>query len=967
MIRGIEPRSDRMPGILLRMVFGIALAFGAPALALAQLTPTFTGPATYTAGESATWTITVVNTSTSPSGTFTINTSFPEGATVTAASCSTQGAGSDCKETISDGELAGIDNVVAAANGSNNGSISIELIVAIDSDVALDPLGATATFAGDAFSSAVMETVESTPNPVVDLGVAIAKAALPATYVPGRAGQALSVALSNTGPSDAFGANFSLVWPDPVAGVSWSCAPAAACTPASGSSDATFAVDIVAGGSVTLNAALDFDSGARADLVLEPAIARAVGQNDGSADNDSDSVTLTAERRADIQVTKTASVDSASPGGAFTYDVRIQNLGPSDLGPDPDDPNTFEEIGLLLTDVFPDQLLGDLQCDDAEQPCWRVCASDQGIAGDYGPSTTDAGALTVCPTEGAIIGGSGDITNLPIALAAGSATTLRAFVRVRETGSGELENTASVRLDDGPDAQVVEDTPGGGTDSSPVITPIELATDIRVTKTDNTARAIAGEQHSYTIDVANTGFINATNVSVRDALPLFDPATPGTPGFIPGSISWQCSAIGGACCNTNSSVCGIDSPTPALAGDILNGAVDLPGLSQLRFTVTGTLDPRSTGVLENTASIELPASLQDPNENNNSATDADTSVQAQADLRLDKTLTSLTSVGGDDLPPFELVYRIEITNQGPSLATDAAVTDLLTASVFEGTRVEASWSCSVLDNPGQTACDSAEGAGPLNGANNDAVIDIDPGGRVAFELKVRTSDDAAGSVDNTARVIADAGSASDTVSTSLRGTTRLAITTTDNRNQIGPGDAIDYTVRIENEGPDDAFGARVSDIFPPVVDSLTWSCEATTPIPGDLAELGLAGAANTAADALVTSPDGRHVYAVGTSSDSLFAFDRNSVPGAGFGRVAGLETEINGIDDTGDAGGAVSAMERPLDLAISPDGLGVYVLAQPEATVVQGFFGQYAPPKWAAFTQSFPCGTLIGTSTVTAG
>ena len=947
---------------------------------VAELTVTKTsGDADYTPGETGSFQISVANAGPSDADGVTLFDSAPAGMTITDWSCS-QVVGTD--DPVDCPAASGQGDIDQAILIPADGTLTFNLDVEFASSATADPLTNVAELdVPEALRQNDPGCVEDPDDPpqlicadhsdnaplnrvaVTNLGVAIDKAALPGTYVPGTDGQAFSVEISNTGPSDALGAPFTLAWPDPVSSVAWSCVPEAACTPGSGANDAAFVVEIPAGGSVVLNASLGFDSGARADLVLAPSIAPASGETDPADDEtgdnpaaNSDSVTLEAERRADISVAKTASTETVNPGAAFVYSVEISNLGPSDLGPDPDDGSTIEEIGLLLDDVFPSQLLGDLeQCADAGLPCWRVCANDSAMAGDYGPQETDADGLTGCPT--AVVEGSGDIDDLAIALAAGSTTTLRAFVRVQSTASGELQNTAEIRLDDGPEAQVQEDTTGGGTDSSAVTTPIELSSDIRVEKSDNVTTAIAGESHSYVIDVANTGFITANNVNVFDQLPLFDSAQPETPGFVPGTISWQCRAFGGACCNTNSSECGSDEPTPSVLADVLSNGVDLPGQSQVRFTITGTLDPRGIGALSNTAMAQLPDSVGDPNEDNNQDTDDDTSVIAQGGLRLDKTVAPPVSVNGDDLPPFELEYRIEVSNAGPSRVTGAEVSDPLSAEVFEQTRSDASWTCEVIDNPGQTACGSTNGNGPLNGELNGAVVDLDAGGSVVFVLTVLTSDTAVGSVENVATVSSDAGRASDSASTSLRGETKLVITTTDSRSEVAPGDTTEYVVRIENEGPDDAFGARVSDIFPPEIDSVAWSCEAATPIPGDLAEFGLAGASNTAGNALVTSPDGRHVYAVGSETDSLFAFARNSVPGANFGNVALLETEIDGIDDAGDAGGVVTGLERPLDIAISPDGLNVYALAEPETSAANNFSGQYDPVRWSSATQNFGCGS----------
>ena len=1034
-------------------LLGALVVLGASGLSLADITleSTFTGPADYTPGGSGELVIAIVNSGDMEETGVRVSTAFPDGATVTGATCVAVGNGTSCNRRIQAGELDTNASTIDPANGS----ITYTLRVEFAADMAFPALEATATInssddtqdsvvnlsqpvalkrvsdlsltktstdstytpgsagsftlvvtndgpsdatgvtglvltdtapagmtignwsctpqaqcpvnsgngnigetlaiaAGDTLTYALDVSFDSSlqTDPLVNIASLDVPAALndpdvsdhsdqasltrdaqadlslafpadaPTEYVPGTSGQAISFSIGNAGPSDAFGANLALAWTDAVSQVSWTCSPVSACTPASGNGDVSASVDIAQGDTVTLNATLDFDSGARADLVLEPSISATDASDGNNADN-TDSLTLAVDRRADLQVTKTANVTSVNPGASFIYEIEIENLGPSDVGPDP--ASVSEEIGLLLTDIFQPGLLGDLdECRNTDLPCWKVCAADNGVSGDY------VDEQATCPTT--LVTGNisesdrpSNIDDLAIALAAGSTTTLRAFVRSSTGSSGEISNSASVRLNDGVDAQVVENTSGGGSDSSQITLPIELSTDIAVTKTDGTTTAVPGEPHSYTIEVENKGFISANNVAVFDELPLFDAAAfPGAAdnaGFIPGSVTWQCEAFGSACCNANSSNCGAGgTPTSPVLADILDNAVSLDGQGRVVFTISGQLDPRASGTLVNQASATLEPGVDDPNLDNNTASDS-TDLVPQGGLTVEKTLQSLTGV--NDLAPFTLVYSIVIANSGPSFVAGADVSDPLDASVFGSTRSEAEWTCSVVgDNPGQTACASASGLGPLQTS-----VDLDPGGSVAFSLTVSTSDLATGEVRNDVSVSSSAGAASDFEVTSLIGEAELTVAKTDNRASIAPGQQVDYLIRIDNEGPDDVFGARVADNFPDVIDSLTWSCRATTPIPGDLGFRLLAGAVDTAGDALVASTDGRHVYVVGNSADSLFAYSRTNTPGTNFGDVVLLETEINGINDGGDSGPAVSGMNGPIDIVISPDGRNVYVLS----------------------------------------
>ena len=463
---------------------------------------------------------------------------------------------------------------------------------------------------------------------------------------------------------------------------------------------------------------------------------------------------------------------------------------------------------------------------------------------------------------------------------------------------------------------------------------------------------------------------------LSDLLPVFDEDefAAGNPsaGFKPGTLAWQCQAFSGACCNANGDFdsCGISEPAEGsiddqvvtiegIKGNLLTQPVDLAGRSRVEFTVTGTLDPRASDTLVNTARIVPPAELEDPVSSNNTDTDDDTQLERQAAITVTKSLTTLVGVDSDnpDSPPFALTYAIVLQNNGPSYVPGVRVVDPLSDDAFD--QSTADWDCAVETNPGQTACAAVTGSGTL-----DTTVDLDPGGKIAFIVRVETDPDASGSVTNTARAVLQSGEQffSEAVRTTLIGSAELVITKTDNNVDLAPGDPVTYSIKVRNEGPNDVLNATVVDEFPLVIDSLTWSCQAVTPVPGDISPLRPLVPGFTPGNGLVTSPDGRHVYVIGSSTGRMFAFDRNNVPGAGFGDVTLIETEINGVDDTGDAGAVVSGMERPLDIAMSPDGLNVYALSKPETVPEFGFIEQFATSRWSRITQNFGCGSSSITS-----
>lgn len=81
-------------------------------------------------------------------------------------------------------------------------------------------------------------------------------------------------------------------------------------------------------------------------------------------------------------------------------------------------------------------------------------------------------------------------------------------------------------------------------------------------------------------------------------------------------------------------------------------------------------------------------------------------------------------------------------------------------------------------------------------------------------------------------------------------------------------------------------------------------------------------------DKVVVAPDGTSVYAqTGNGGNSLAVFERDPATG----RISYLETERNGVDDPGDAGGPVTGIAWGEALAIAPDGGAVYAASSTES------------------------------------
>ena len=325
--------------------------------------------------------------------------------------------------------------------------------------------------------------------------------AVPTDFIPGGdVDTTIEFTVTNNGPSDVAGVVLPLRWGDFVTSANWRCEPLSACQAAgeievltedttdppgtteivntgntvgagSGSGNENLTIDLVATGSaanrsVVITADLQFASRARGPYEFSPIVSVPVEDTDPA--NNAAVLTLTPDRRADIQVEKSAPA-IVNPGASFEYEIKVSNLGPSDIGPDLEEPfslgdedeNRPAEVGILLDDIFDSSLLGHLsECGDDMTPCWTACTTDSGVA-----PGTDLDPESCEPTALASFGG--DIEGLQLTLKAGNSTLIKAFARTGDTASGQVINRATAALD--PSDGVTELDPNNNSDIATII------------------------------------------------------------------------------------------------------------------------------------------------------------------------------------------------------------------------------------------------------------------------------------------------------------------------------------------------------------------------------------------------------------------------------------------------------------------------------------------------------------------
>jgi len=309
---------------------------------------------------------------------------------------------------------------------------------------------------------------------------------------------------------------------------------------------------------------------------------------DGDLTNNTSTITTEVDTMADIGVEKTLTTppSEVAAGAQIEYLIIYYNDGPSDAH------------NVIIEDIIPDGIT-------------NVMASRCGSS--FLPWFGSFNAGTVVSGGECIIVIRGDIVS--------------SFV-------GSLVNTATVESD--------EDDPDPDNNTSTIVTPVNLISDLAVSKVVDNATPDVGTQITFTIEVVNNGPSDATGVEVTDQLPngYHHTASATTQGaYDPSNGLWT-------------------------VGTLVNG-----GTASMTITAD-VLEPGVDVDYTNTATITGSDSV-DPVPDNN--TD-DQVVEPVANPSIDMVKSASESVCVlDD----EITYTFTVTNDGNLTLTDVSVSDPL--------------------------------------------------------------------------------------------------------------------------------------------------------------------------------------------------------------------------------------------------------------------------------------------------
>ncbi|MEM8961372.1 MAG: hypothetical protein AAGD38_07845 [Acidobacteriota bacterium] len=859
-------------------------------------------PGTVVPGNQVAYTITVTNLGPTDAIGAEVEDLFPASLSDVTWTCAAS-AGSTC---TANGSVEILDGINLLAGGTATYSVT----ATIASDLTTDLVNTATVTAPDGFTDPDLSNNSATDTAPVDprADLTIVKDDGTDTAVPGTQ-TTYTITVSNLGPSDVVGASVDDVFPPEITAVAWTCAPApgasagASCG-AAGATTLNDTIDLQAGDAVLYTVVVDIDPAATGDMLNEVSVAHP-DEIDPVDNTDTDVDQLTPV--ADLAISKDNSLTDIVPGTDVTYTITVTNLGPSnvtaatvsdvlpagittatwscvpngnascgangsgDLDDTVDlplgdsvtytliastDPGTTGDLVNTATVAVPDGTTDPDATNNSatDTDPFTAPETDLSISKDNGvttsipgtdttytlvvsnagpsdaigatvedlfPAVIDTVSWSCAPDPGATCSGvgSGDIVDT-VDIPVGGSLTYTAVASIDPAATGDLDNTATVTAT-GTDPDTANNS---ATDSDTLVPTADLS----ISKDDGVDIAIAGGQVTYTIVVANAGPSAVVGASVNDTFPSAIT-----------NVDWTCSATGTTC------------PNALGNGDIVENP-DLPAGSSLTYLAVATIDDSATGDLVNTATVAAPSGVDDPVPGNNSATDVDTLISLQADLRVTKD-------DGVDIaaPGSQVTYRIVATNLGPDNVIGATLTDLFPAEV-----IAVSWDCAAL---GGAVCPNTVGNGDIV-----EIIDLPVGGSLTYDATATIDDSATGDLVNTATLAPPAnvidpnpGNNSATDTDTLGTLADVSVTVDVDDPGVVSGDPVQLTIVVRNDGPTISLALRIENLFPVGLAGITWTCTGSSvcPAPGtgdiDLTvDLDVGEELRFTADATVIAPNG---------------------------------------------------------------------------------------------------------------
>nr|WP_161964271.1 gliding motility-associated C-terminal domain-containing protein [Chitinophaga flava] len=802
------------------------------------------GPVTIAAGQDIAYTLTVTNAGPLDANNINITDNVPVQIenikwTATAAGTSTVSAGSGTGNISLTGDIK---------TGDAN-AITIHITGRVKSDVMVPNIQNTATVTLP--SGGVIDydlsnnTATATTNVTLEPGVRLVKVG-PATAI-GGTGITYSIEVNNDGPSDVINLNIADLVPAAVSNVKWVATATGNATLISGNTGAAQQVNVKsnipagAGNKINITITGTVDP-AFAGTITNVATASAPMM---AATVSSNNVVTSISRQVDIAVAKSASKTTVNAGEALDFTITVTNIGPGTLKAGEELqltenlPAGLGNVSLIPSGIVYNPVTGaytltsdmvagstvklvvsgivvpnytgtsitnhvevaapagvsdpDLTNNQADAVAATRLEADLGItkvsdknivvAGDpltytitvknYGPGAFNSGDILKIteslPAElqnvtynatGGVYDSNTHSFTLTGGLNAGSSVQLvvSGTVAADFIGTG-ITNTVSVA----PQGMVTDPVPGNNTSNATVA--VERKADLAVTKTVDKTSVVAGEAINYTITIKNKG---VSTLKSGEVLRITE--------TLPAELIVNGYDVTGGIYDANAG-------TLTLTSDLSQNAV-------VTLVIKGNVSATtlSTSMI-NKVSVSVPAGITDSDLTNNTATSPATAIRRETDLMITKSVDKTSAVAGE-----AITYTITVQNNGISTLKSGeklGLTETLPAELIVGSYTATGGIYDASTNTFTLTGDLAK----------DGVVTLVIRGNIdAGTLSASMVNKVTVTVPSGVTDIDPSNNTATSNATTIRRESDLAVTKTVDKTSAVAGEAITYTITIQNKG-----------------------------------------------------------------------------------------------------------------------------------------------------------------------
>ncbi len=510
-----------------------------------------------------------------------------------------------------------------------------------------------------------------------------------------------------------------------------------------------------------------------------------------------------------IHVNKTADHASVNAGDQIGFTVTISNSGGGNA------------TGVTMSDALPGG--------NALHPVHWVIDSGSGNPSSFAVSGTD---------------GSQQLTlaGQPISLASGASLVVHVTAATSGTSCTTYNNTASASAaNDGSDqhsASVVVQCPS-----------------ISVNKTADAATVSAGTAIGFTVTVANGGPGAAYNVTLSDALPGGNAATP---------VHWAIDTTTG---NPASFAIGGADGSQALT--LVGQPLTMASGASLSVHLTAATTSTSCAAYDNQATVAI--------SNGTGGQHSASTTVLCASIHVNKTADATSVSAGTSIG-----FTVTVSNTGAGNATGVTLTDALPGG-NAGAPVH--WAIdSGTGNPSAFSITGSDGSQQLALAGQP--ISLASSSSLSVHVTAATSSTSCTTYDNTAQVATgNDGSDQHSASTTVL-CPSIHVNKTADAASVSAGTAIGFTVTVSNTGAGNATGVTLSDALPGgnAAHPVHWTVDGATGNPSAFSITGSDGSQQlTLAGQPISMAAGAsltvHVTA-GTSATSCTTYDNTATASA---------------------------------------------------------------------------------------